>query len=540
MLFSPRVAAYICREVADGLEHAHKKTGSDGKPLRIVHRDISPPNVLVSTAGEVKITDFGIAKASLRASQTGIGVVKGKYAYMAPEQARAEPIDHRADLFALGCVLYECATGKPVYPDMPLPALLDRVARVVYEPPEKVRPGLPSKLVAVIKKCLAAKAEERFQSARQIADELTDLLFTMPPNPEAELSILVGELSGTPSTPSIPPVPAGHSILDDDFDDSTQIESMSVLRSRMAPQPAQPTAPSTQKPTFRDEATRAFKRVDTGASAAPTVAPIADDLDREDATMAMRGSSAAGQASADVRALPTLAPPPRPLSPGAAKVRSPGAAKAPPRPPPSPSSSAMRTSTGSSTSSNRDAPTVAPPTKVKGPPPPSAQSAPSNPAFIAPVQPIETRPAALVTKASPSAVSPTPDATNVPMFSDPPTVATSNAWLPKLPLAPPAPQFDSPLALPVAAPEHNSASLSRSAPSLGTPAMMASLDAQSSQAPPATMPSAPSVQVDPFAQAPAPLDLSSSSAPPSFGLWIAAAFAVIGVVALVVVFVVTR
>ena len=191
---SARVAAFVLREVCDGLDHAHRKAGADGRPLRIVHRDVSPPNILVSSSGEVKLTDFGIAKAALRASSTEAGVVKGKYGYMAPEQSRGEAVDLRADLFSAGCVLYELFTGRPVYPEMPLPQLLTRVAKGQYEPPERLRGDLPAPLGAILRKALASQPEQRFPTARAMADELNAFLYTLPPGPEMELLALMGEL----------------------------------------------------------------------------------------------------------------------------------------------------------------------------------------------------------------------------------------------------------------------------------------------------------------------------------------------------------
>ncbi len=528
MLLSPRVAAYVCREVADGLEHAHKKSGADGKPLRIVHRDISPPNVLVSTAGEVKITDFGIAKASLRASKTAAGVVKGKYAYMSPEQAKALAVDHRADIFSLGCVLYELATGKAVYPDMTLPVLLDRVARAVSEAPERLRPGLPPKLVEVIKKCLAAKPEDRFQSARQVADALTDVLFSMPPNPDAELAAVLAELSGNPSTPSIPPVAGGLSILDDDFDDSTQIESMSVMRSRMVA----PSAPSTEKPTFRDEATRAFKRVPTPQHGQPAVAE-----DGDDATSAM-SSPFGGQ---DHRAMPTVPPPGK--SAGAAKVRSPGAAAktVPPAPPP-PKPSALSPQPPAQSPVSRDVPTMAP-AKVKTAS--GNQSSPGAP-FIAKVEPIATKPAA-------------PPAPLPGLWSDPPTMATGGSppQMPQIPPAPTLPRVDAPTSsAPSPPPMMNAAPPS---PSFGgaaphtmpahpvamptlTPTPAPAMHGQQPFAPAfsAHSSTAPSGALDPFAQPSAAIDLAPEQPRSNVGVFVAAGFAALGLVALIVVFVVTR
>jgi len=109
------VCAFIAKEVASALDYAHRKRDHTGRSLGIVHRDVSPQNVLVSYAGEVKLVDFGIAKATMKVRQTAAGVIKGKYYYMSPEQAWGDPIDSRSDIFSAGIVLYEMITGQMLY-----------------------------------------------------------------------------------------------------------------------------------------------------------------------------------------------------------------------------------------------------------------------------------------------------------------------------------------------------------------------------------------------------------------------------------------
>ncbi|HEX6835558.1 MAG TPA: serine/threonine-protein kinase, partial [Polyangia bacterium] len=133
--FPFEVAAFIAAEVAQGLDYAHRKRDARGRPLKIVHRDVSPQNVLVSFDGEVKIVDFGIAKAALRGQQTAAGVIKGKYYYMSPEQAWGDPIDARTDIFSAGILLYEMIVGQMLYMEEDLEKLLDVVRKAQIAPP---------------------------------------------------------------------------------------------------------------------------------------------------------------------------------------------------------------------------------------------------------------------------------------------------------------------------------------------------------------------------------------------------------------------
>lgn len=165
--------AYIGALVARGLHYAFElHDEATRRPLRIVHRDISPQNVMVSYAGDVKIIDFGIAKVAGRSSHTRVGVVKGKASYMAPEQVESLPLDGRADQFALGILLWELLVGERLFKaDNPVETMA-AIRRCEVPPLLERRPDVPEGLAAVVHRALRRDREERFPSAGELADAL--------------------------------------------------------------------------------------------------------------------------------------------------------------------------------------------------------------------------------------------------------------------------------------------------------------------------------------------------------------------------------
>jgi serine/threonine protein kinase len=168
-------ALLVVIEALRALDYAHRKTAEDGSPLGIVHRDVSPSNLLVSFEGEVKLCDFGIAHANdvVPSEAYSEDVIKGKAGYMSPEQAKGEPLDARADVFAIGIVLWELLSGRRLYKAGPdTPSLLDqaKASRI----PELVSRGLPNeaRLHAICKKALAPNRDQRYQSAQAMLLEL--------------------------------------------------------------------------------------------------------------------------------------------------------------------------------------------------------------------------------------------------------------------------------------------------------------------------------------------------------------------------------
>ncbi|MCA9686378.1 MAG: serine/threonine protein kinase, partial [Myxococcales bacterium] len=170
-------ACYIIMQVCEGLEYAHNKKDRHGRPLGLIHRDVSPPNALVSYEGEVKLIDFGVAKAAGRASQTQAGILKGKFGYMSPEQVRGATIDRRSDVFSLGAVLWELLCNQRLFQAETDFATLEKVRTVNVDPPSRINPAVPTKLEQIVMKSLAADLNERYQSAAEFHDALQAFMF---------------------------------------------------------------------------------------------------------------------------------------------------------------------------------------------------------------------------------------------------------------------------------------------------------------------------------------------------------------------------
>ncbi len=158
-------ALLIVSQMASGLDYAHRKKDLNGQDLNIVHRDVSPQNILVSYEGEVKLVDFGIAKAAGSGQETRTGILKGKLAYMSPEQACGRPIDRRSDVFSLGIVLYELLTARRLFKGDSDLSTLEQVRTARIEPPRRFDATIPEALEAVVLKALAREPEQRYPTA---------------------------------------------------------------------------------------------------------------------------------------------------------------------------------------------------------------------------------------------------------------------------------------------------------------------------------------------------------------------------------------
>ena len=187
-----------CRIIADaaaGLDHAHQARSPSGRKMGLIHRDVSPQNVLVGFNGNVKLIDFGVAKVSGKLSQTIVGTIKGKHAYMSPEQARGEELDARSDVYGLGTVFYELLTNQRLFKRESDIATLKAVVGARVPPPSEVVPGAPKSLDALVMKALARKREERYQSAGEFQLAIEDfLLAERLPGTQAHLNAFMKEL----------------------------------------------------------------------------------------------------------------------------------------------------------------------------------------------------------------------------------------------------------------------------------------------------------------------------------------------------------
>lgn len=266
---------HIARDMAAGLAYAHRRTGPKGQALSLVHCDISPPNLMVSYEGEVKVIDFGIARSAIRTADSNPNIGFGKFGYMAPEQLlRGGVIDRRTDIYAAGVVLYELLTGERLY-QFPEGTDYRQMARAVcqgkFVPPSQKDPAIDSVLDAIVCKALATRPEDRYQFAEEFRDALQQKLYQLNP------TISTDTLART---------------MDELFvgERNTELEELNQMR-------------AVDAAAYRDELTEAVGHTVTFARALEDgrlgAAPAAAEADGEDAkTTAMPQTDAAGRAAA--------------------------------------------------------------------------------------------------------------------------------------------------------------------------------------------------------------------------------------------------
>jgi hypothetical protein len=169
-------ALFIASAICAGMEYAHARSDDQGRPLAIIHRDLSPHNVFITSDGVVKIIDFGVAKAELYDHHTRPGMVKGKISHMSPEQLAGDEIDHRSDIFSIGILLYEMLSGRKMYSG-DTATLLRKCLTAEYRDVAELVPDLPPAVVAVVRRALAREREQRYQSCGAMGTDLEDCLF---------------------------------------------------------------------------------------------------------------------------------------------------------------------------------------------------------------------------------------------------------------------------------------------------------------------------------------------------------------------------
>ncbi len=178
----PEFAAFVAIEMCKGLDFAHKKMNLHGEHMGIVHRDISPSNILVSYNGEVKIADFGIAKAENSLYNTKDGVLKGKFEYMSPEQASGEKVSHLSDIFATGIILHEMLTGRRLFKTDSDIRTLNKIKAVDIEPPSATNPNVPARLDEIVMKALSQDPAARFADGRAMQTALLEFIYPSTPD----------------------------------------------------------------------------------------------------------------------------------------------------------------------------------------------------------------------------------------------------------------------------------------------------------------------------------------------------------------------
>lgn len=236
--FTPTQVAYIASETAKALDYAHKRIGADGEPLGIVHRDVTPHNIMLSYEGAVKLMDFGIAKAASRATKTRAGTVKGKCAYMSPEQARGKPLDGRSDMFSLGIIMWEMLTGRRLFSGGSDFDVLSKVLKSEIIAPRDIDSNVPEGLSQIVMRVLNRDRDQRYTDCGHLLQELNAFLFSQPDAQHHQLDWYVQCLSGWRghAFTELPDYVPGGGAQDDDFDvseEATQMLSIADMEAKL-------------------------------------------------------------------------------------------------------------------------------------------------------------------------------------------------------------------------------------------------------------------------------------------------------------------
>ncbi len=239
------LALHVTALLAGALDHAHNTTDFEDRDLGLVHRDVSPPNVLISSDGDVKLCDFGIAKALSKAAQTRDGLLKGKLKYMSPEQGSGGEVDHRSDIFSLGLVLYEMLTGQKVFDGSSEAEILEQVRDPKVAAPSELNPEVPPDVDRIVLKALDPDPESRYQSAADFEHDLEEALrahgwapdidalaaFVADPSSVIEVAaaVSVEDISREPPEPPEPPEPLEPIVVPEPEDEPAAAASVPLL-----------------------------------------------------------------------------------------------------------------------------------------------------------------------------------------------------------------------------------------------------------------------------------------------------------------------
>ncbi|MCP3097770.1 protein kinase, partial [Myxococcus sp. K15C18031901] len=238
------VAARICAHVAAGLDYAHQSRGVDGRPLELIHRDVSPQNVMIAYDGRVKLVDFGIAKAGAFMERSKPGVIKGKFLYLAPEQVSQERLDHRADIFALGTMLYEITTGKQPFAKPTTEGILYAIRFEEPQPPHLLRADYPVGLSRIIMRCLTKDRTQRYPRASAVRADLEAFLQSGEVKQSLDVSEYIARLLGEEEERTILHIPMAKGL-------GRKDATVPLVGNKAAPEPPRRPAPlDTTAPTL--------------------------------------------------------------------------------------------------------------------------------------------------------------------------------------------------------------------------------------------------------------------------------------------------
>lgn len=230
-------AIHIAIKVLEALEYAHNCCDDKGQPLHMIHRDVSPPNILLGYNGDVKITDFGLVKSKSQVSRTVPGLIKGKFSYLSPEAAYGESIDLRSDIYAVGIILWEMLTSQPLFNDPVEMKILDLVRKSIVPSIRSINPSVPAELEAIVMKGLARNRSERYQTAGEFEIELRAFILKMD-YPPANIGVLVSKVKAPhkdfDDIFESAPAPEGATAADDDVQPHTRSEMIPIDTIRKA------------------------------------------------------------------------------------------------------------------------------------------------------------------------------------------------------------------------------------------------------------------------------------------------------------------